>query len=130
MGGKPTPGVGFAMGLDRIALMLEPGFEASSQADVYVASAGDKARAYALTLAEDIRDARSGCKVIVNCGEGKFKSQLKKADNSGASLALILGDDEVDNGQVTIKHLRESGEQRLINTDELDGYLADYFSKE
>jgi len=130
VGGKPTPGVGFAMGLDRIALMLEPGFETGNQADVYIASAGDKARAYALALAEDIRDGESGYKVVVNCGEGKFKSQLKKADNSGASLALIVGDDEVDSGQVTIKHLRESGEQKLINTDELDRYLADYFSKE
>jgi histidyl-tRNA synthetase len=130
VGGKPTPGVGFAMGLDRIALMLEPEFESGVQADIYIASAGDKARIHALTLAEDIRDGQTGCKVVVNCGEGKFKSQLKKADNSGASLALILGDEEVEGGQVTIKHLRESGEQKSINANELDGYLADYFSKE
>jgi len=130
VGGKPTPGVGFAMGLDRIALMLEPGFEASNQADVYIASTGDKARDYALSLAEDIRDGRPDCKVVVNCGEGKFKAQLKKADNSGASLALIIGDDELECGQVSVKHLRESGEQKLINADELNGYLADYFSKE
>jgi len=130
VGGKPTPGVGFAMGLDRIALMLEPGFEASNQADVYIASTGDKARDYALSLAEDIRDGRPDCKVVVNCGEGKFKAQLKKADNSGASLALIIGDDELECGQVSVKHLRESGEQKLINADELNGYLSDYFSKE
>ena len=65
----------------------------------------------------------------MNCGEGKFKSQLKKADSSGASLALILGDDEVANGQVTIKHLRESGEQKLINSEELGTYLAEYYSR-
>lgn len=139
IGGKGTPGVGFAMGLDRLVLMLEPVFESSIQADVYIAAVGDGAREIALELAEDIRDLQlttvrlkalpSKIRVVVNCGEGKFKSQLKKADASGARLALILGDDEVDSGQVTIKHLRESGEQKRINSKELGSYLAGYFSR-
>ncbi len=134
IGGKGTPGVGFAMGLDRLALMLEPGFESSKQADVYIAAVGDDARETALVLAEDIRDLQlttlqAKIRVVVNCGEGKFKSQLKKADSSGASLALILGDDEVSNGQVTIKHLREPGEQKLINSEELATYLTEYYSR-
>lgn len=130
IGGKPTPGVGFAMGLDRIALMLEPGFECREQAEIYIASVGEEARLFALTLAEDIRDSCTGRRVVVNCGEGKFKSQLKKADASGASIALILGDEEVASGQVTVKHLRESGEQKSINSEKLGEYLADFFSKE
>jgi histidyl-tRNA synthetase len=130
IGGKSTPGVGFAMGLDRIALMLEPDFEGREQAEIYIASIGDKARSYALILAEDIRDDCPGRRVVVNCGEGKFKSQLKKADASGASLALILGEDEIASGQVTVKHLREAGEQKSINSEKLGNYLAEFFSKE
>jgi histidyl-tRNA synthetase len=118
------------MGLDRIALMLEPDFEGREQAEIYIASIGDKARSYALMLAEDIRDDCPGRRVVVNCGEGKFKSQLKKADASGASLALILGEDEIASGQVTVKHLREAGEQKSINSEKLGNYLAEFFSKE
>lgn len=130
IGGKPTPGVGFAMGLDRIALMLEAEFQGARQAEIYIASVGGEARSFALMLAEDIRDDCPARRVVVNCNEGKFKSQLKKADASGASLALILGEDEVASGQVTVKHLREAGEQKSINTEELGKYLAEFFSKE
>ncbi len=129
IGGKPTPGVGFAMGLDRIALMLEADFQGREQAEIYIASVGDKAREFALTLAENIRDSEEGYRIVVDCSEGKFKSQLKKADASGARLALILGEDEVANGQVTVKQLRESGEQRSIDSDELENYLADFFRR-
>ena len=130
IGGKPTPGVGFAMGLDRIALMLEAEFQGARQAEIYIASVGGEARSFALMLAEDIRDDCPARRVVVNCNEGKFKSQLKKADASGASLALILGEDEIASGQVTVKHLREAGEQKSINTEELGKYLAEFFSKE
>jgi histidyl-tRNA synthetase len=130
IGGKPTPGVGFAMGLDRIALMLEPDFQGAKQAEIYIASVGDEARSFALMLAEDIRDDCPDRRVVVNCSEGKFKSQLKKADASGASLALILGEDEIASGQVTVKHLREAGEQKSINSEKLGNYLAEFFSKE
>jgi histidyl-tRNA synthetase len=118
------------MGLDRIALMLEADFQSVPQAQIYIASVGNQARSFALMLAEDIRDDCPARRVVVNCGEGKFKSQLKKADSSGASLALILGEDEIASGQVTVKHLRESGEQKSINTEELGLYLADFFTKE
>lgn len=130
IGGKSTPGVGFAMGLDRLALMLEPNFGGGRQTDVYVAAVGDNARERALLLAEDIRDLSPSITVLVNCGGGKFKSQLKKADASGASLALILGEDEVANGQVTVKHLRESGEQKLISSDGIGKYLTENLQKE
>ena len=134
IGGRRTPGVGFAIGLDRLELMLEADFESSRQADVYIAAVGDSAREIALEMAEGIRDMelttlQSKIRVVVNCGEGKFKSQLKRADASGADLALILGDDEVASKQVTVKHLRESGEQEQIKTEELGTYLAEYFSR-
>ena len=130
LGGKPSPGVGFAMGLDRLSLMLAEKMESSKDADVYVVSQGNAARATALRLAESIRDQLSGEKVVVHCGDGKFKSQMKKADASGADLALVLGEDEVAAGTVSIKSLREGGEQSTISQETLAQYCLDYFSKE
>ena len=130
LGGKPSPGIGFAMGLDRLSLMLAEKMESLKDADVYVVSQGNAARATALRLAESIRDQLSGKKVIVHCGDGKFKSQMKKADASGADLALVLGEDEVAAGTVSIKSLREGGEQSTISQETLARYCLDYFSKE
>ena len=130
LGGKPSPGIGFAMGLDRLSLMLAEKMESSKDADVYVVSQGDAARATGLRLAESIRDQLSGKKVVVHCGDGKFKSQMKKADASGADLALVLGEDEVAAGTVSIKSLREGGEQSTISQETLAQYCLDYFSKE
>jgi histidyl-tRNA synthetase len=130
LGGKPSPGIGFAMGLDRLSLMLAEKMESSKDADVYVVSQGNAARGTALRLAESIRDELLGKKIVVHCGDGKFKSQMKKADASGADLALVLGEDEVAAGTVGIKSLRESGEQSTISQDTLAQYCLDYFSKE
>jgi len=130
LGGKPSPGIGFAMGLDRLSLMLAEKMESSKNADVYVVSQGNAARATALRLAESIRDELLGKKIVVHCGDGKFKSQMKKADTSGADLALVLGADEVAAGTVGIKSLREGGEQSTISQDTLARYCLDYFSKE
>ena len=130
LGGKPSPGVGFAMGVDRLSLMLAGKMELSKDADVYVVSHGNAARATALRLAESIRDQLSGKKIVVHCGDGKFKSQMKKADASGADLALVLGEDEVATGTVGIKSLREGGEQSTISQETLTQYCIDYFSKE
>lgn len=130
LGGKPSPGVGFAMGIDRLSLMLAEKMELSKDADVYVVSHGNGARAKALRLAESIRDQLSGKKIVVHCGDGKFKSQMKKADASGADLALVLGEDEVAAGTVGIKSLREGGEQSTISQETLTQYCIDYFSKE
>ena len=130
LGGKPSPGIGFAMGLDRLSLMLAEKMESSKDADVYVVSQGNAARATALRLAESIRDQLSGKRVVVHCGDGKFKSQMKKADASGADLALVLGEDEVAAGTVSIKALREGGEQSTISQETLAQYCLDYFSKE
>ncbi len=91
---------------------------------------GEDARGFALILAEELRDASQEQRIIVDCSSGKLKSQLKKADASGAQLALIIGDDEIAGGQVTVKHLRESVEQKTIQTTQLVQYIAEFFSKE
>jgi len=128
VGGKPTPGVGFAMGVDRLALMLENITEPEAQADVYIASMGDRARRKALDVAELVRSALPNIKTVVHCGSGKFKAQFKKADSYQAAVTLVLGEDEVNNDQVGIKYLREDREQSTVNTAELTNHLIQYFS--
>ncbi len=130
LGGKPCPAAGFAMGLDRLALMMAHKSEVSAIADIYVVSQGKEARAGALRLAEKIRDEVSGVKVLVHCGDGKFKAQLKKADASGAQIALILGEDEMAAGTASVKLLRTSGEQSQVNQDDLVKYCMNHFGKE
>lgn len=106
-GGKPTPGVGFAMGVERLVLLLETlgviPAELNRPADLYVCAFGEPAELAALTLAEQLRSAIPGIRLLVNAGAGSFKSQFKKADKSGARFALILGEDEVANRVVGFK---------------------------
>ena len=115
LGGKTTPGVGFAMGMERLVLlMLETGaLDQSGQvlADVYAVAAGDRAQSTALAAVESLRDSLPGLAIVQHTGGGSFKSQLKKADKSGARVALIWGEDEVNAQTVTVKHLREGSGQ-------------------
>ncbi len=126
IGGKPTPAVGFAMGLDRVALMLVEleKMEASCDADVYIASTGEVPRRQALLLAERLRSDQPGLKIQVHCGDGKFKAQLKKADQSGARIALIIGEDEVACNEITVKHLRDDSDQYRVTPDKLSGVIV------
>ena len=128
VGGKPTPGVGFALGIDRLALMLESITEQAPQADIYIASIGEAARNKALEVGELVRDALPQIKTVVHCGGGKFKAQLKKADAQAARVTLILGEDEVANDEVGVKYLREDAEQTSVKTAELTNHLLRYFS--
>ncbi len=111
LGGKPAPACGFAMGVERLlALMAEVGVRApAAAADVYLVNVGEAAARFALQAGESLRDA--GLDVLMHGGGGGFKSQMKKADASGARHAVIIGDDEAAAGEVTVKPLRESGEQ-------------------
>lgn len=131
MGGKPTPGVGFAMGIERLVLLLETlekvPAELARQVDVYFCAFGESAELAALTLAERLRDELPGLRLLINAGAGSFKSQLKKADKSGALYALVLGEDEVGQRVVGIKPLRENGEQQSIGWDALGEHLAACF---
>lgn len=105
LGGRPTPGVGFAMGVERILeVMRECGYKNEEpDTELYVMHSGGESQVYAMTLGEMLRDG--GYDVIVHCGDGSFKSQMKKADASGATFALICGEDEVANNKVTIKRM-------------------------
>jgi histidyl-tRNA synthetase len=112
MGGKSAPAIGFGLGIERLLLLLEElGLQGPSQApDAYCVVGSDAAMPAAVKLAEELRAA--GVSVVMHSGGGSFKSQLKKADASGARFALILGDDEIAKGAVTVKALRDgSGTQ-------------------
>ncbi len=120
LGGKATPACGFAMGVERlIALIKECGGEPAAPApDVYVVHQGDAATRLAFRVAEGLRD--QGINALLHCGGGSFKSQMKKADGSGATFAVVIGDDEAASGEAQLKPLREEGSaQRKLKVDEL-----------
>lgn len=126
LGGKTTPAVGFGIGLERLVLLVQA-IEAipeklDQQADVFLVAVGD-VQNIAMQLAERIRDELPFVRLMVNCGGGNFKSQFKKADKSGADIALILGEDEAKNGKLTVKFLREEAEQQTLSFDEAIRWL-------
>ncbi|WP_459864255.1 histidine--tRNA ligase [Endothiovibrio diazotrophicus] len=126
LGGKPTPAVGFAMGLERLVAMLqEGGVEPPSAAPhAYLMAMGEGGLPAAMALAERLRDANPALRLMTHCGGGGFKGQMKKADKSGARVALILGDEERANGTVTVKDLRGEGGQQSLEQGKLTDYLA------
>jgi histidyl-tRNA synthetase len=123
LGGKPTPACGFAIGCERmILLMQEAGTKAASALLAYVVHDGDAATQLAWRAGEMLRDA--GANVVVNGGGGSFKSQMKRADASGARYALLIGADEAAANAVSVKPLREPGEQQTIPLNELRRVLS------
>ena len=128
LGGKATPGVGFAMGVERLVLLLETlellPAELNRAADVYVCAFGEAAELAALTLTERLRDELPGLRLLLNSGGGSFKSQFKKADKSGARYALILSYDELAGRVVGCKPLRDDSEQQSVAWDALAEHLA------
>jgi len=122
LGGKPTPACGFAIGVERMILLLrEVGETCADTPLAYVVHDGDAASRLAWRAGEMLRNA--GCNVIVNAGGGSFKSQMKKADASGARYALLIGSDEVVADAVSVKPLRETGEQRTVAFADLRAVL-------
>ena len=120
LGGKAAPACGFAMGIERlIALISDAGGAPVAPApDVYVVHQGDAASRLAFRVAEGLRD--QGISALLHCGGGSFKSQMKKADGSGATFAVIIGDDEALTGEAQLKPLREEGAaQRKLKVDDL-----------
>ena len=115
LGGKPAPGCGFAMGIERIlsALREKNGVAVAPPPDVYVAHQGAGAGQAALQAAEKLRDA--GWRTILHCGQGALKAQLRKADQSGASFAVIIGEDEISAAVVSVKPLRGQGDQTTVS---------------
>jgi histidyl-tRNA synthetase len=125
LGGRATPAVGFAIGLERLAAIFEAFNPDAAQqtADVYLVLVGDAAQREGLALAEALRDALPDRAIICNCGGGGFKAQFKRADRSGAYLAVVLGDDELAAGNVVIKPLRSDEQQQSVPRDDLVGVL-------
>jgi len=124
-GGRPTPAIGFALGLERlIGLLEETGPPRTAPAPhAYLIVASEAAVDAAIRLAEECRNHLPDLRLLMHCGGGSFKSQFKKADKSGAGFALILGDDELERGVVGMKPLREEGEQETVEWPALPGVL-------
>ena len=122
LGGKATPAVGFAMGMERLVLLLQsldlvPAV--SNNADLYLMPLGEAAELAAVSVAEQLRSALPGKRIVMHCGGGNLKKQLKRADKSGAAVGLLLGDDELASGQVTLKWLRADNPQQTVAITEL-----------
>jgi histidyl-tRNA synthetase len=116
LGGDPVPAIGWAMGQERVVeiMRLQQLVTAEGRPDVYLVLAGTAAEALGLGLAEQLRDALPGLKVEANCGGGSFKSQMKRADRSGARYAVIVGDDEAARQTAALKSLRDESGQREV----------------
>lgn len=128
LGGKPSKAVGWALGIERVISLLKKADLSikSHRADVYfIVDKGQETKRQAFTISESLRNSLNKVKLTVNCGDGSFKSQMKKADKSGARYALILGQDELSNNQVSLKNLRQREPQELINIDNLAEKLAE-----
>jgi histidyl-tRNA synthetase len=126
LGGKATPAIGFALGMERILALLEEQQEqAADSVDVYMMLLGDECELRGLQLAEQIREQCTDLKMITHCGGGSMKSQMKKADKSGAKIAIILAEDELQQSQVTIKYLREKKEQQAVAFDQLAAFISE-----
>ncbi|WP_373186495.1 histidine--tRNA ligase [Halopseudomonas sp.] len=127
LGGKPAPAVGFAMGIERLLLLIQTlgrvPAELSRQVDLYLVTQGEAAALAGFRLAEQLRDALPGLRLVVHCGGGSFKSQFKKADKSGALFALILGEDEAAAELIGLKPLRSDEQQENIGWHELPARL-------
>jgi histidyl-tRNA synthetase len=126
LGGEPTPAIGWALGIERVvALLKSAGIDAAGTAPaIYMVLSGERAEALGLALAERLRDALPGRGVIANMDGGSFKAQLKRADRSGATVALIVGDDEAARGVAALKWLRTGSAQEACAFDELPRRLA------
>jgi histidyl-tRNA synthetase len=126
LGGKPTPCVGFALGLDRLALMLEGQAVQGPLINIYGVSVGEAARGKMLVLAEQVR-THLGLSILVHAGAGKLKAQMKKADASGAEIALIVAEDELAQDAVSVRELRGEGGQALVQMSALIEQLQQRF---
>ncbi len=123
LGGKPVPAAGFAMGLERLLELVRDNLQPDHLPHVYLVLVGEITQQPGLVLAERLRDTIPGLRMLTHCGGGSFKSQFKKADKSGAKVALILGDEEISNNTISIKFLREDKPQKTVKQDVLSEWL-------
>lgn len=130
LGGHATSGVGFAMGLERLVLLVQEvnkSIPVKSAVDIYVVYQGEGTTLAAFQLAEKLRSELSHLSTMLHCSGGNFKKQFKRADKSGATLALVLGESEVQNNQVVVKHLLGAAEQQTIDVTNLIEHVKAQF---
>jgi histidyl-tRNA synthetase len=123
LGGKPIAAAGFAMGLERLIELAKKNLQPDYLPHVYLVLVGDQAKKSGLLLAERLRYEINGIRIVTHCGEGSIKSQFKKADKSGAKLALIIGEEELKEETVGVKFLREVKDQQVISQEEITEWL-------
>jgi histidyl-tRNA synthetase len=122
LGGKPTPACGFAIGIERIILLLEnTDFENDTHPDIYIVNLGNESRDKSFTIAENLRN--QNYKVTVNLDSASFKSQMKKADKSNATIALIIGEDELKNNIIQVKLIRKDGSQTEVKEKDILSFI-------
>jgi len=126
LGGRAAPAVGFAMGIERLLAVMQAqgSLPEATRADAYMVLMGDEPQQTGLVLAEKLRDQLPGLRLLTHCGGGGFKAQFKRADRSGAKVALVLGEDELARQQISIKYLREDVPQETIAITDLARRLA------
>jgi histidyl-tRNA synthetase len=124
IGGKPAPAIGFAMGIERLVALLQDagGAVVDEAQDVYLVHQGEAADRFAFTVAERLRD--HGFSVVHHCGGGSFKAQMRKADASGAHVAVIIGDDEAAAREASVKPLRAERAQIRVALERLPDSLS------
>jgi len=129
LGGRPTPAVGWAMGIERLVGLYEAcgGEPRIGKPDVYIVAVGETATGRGFELAESLRDALPAVQVELNLGGGSFKVQLKRADKSGAAFAIILGEEEVARGEAGLKPLRSEEDQINVPLDDLADTIGQHF---
>jgi len=127
IGGRPAPGIGFAMGIERLIELMRDRSTVTVP-DVYLVHQGETADRYAMTVAERLRD--DGFSVTYHCAGGSFKAQMKRADASGARIAVIVGDDEANAREASVKPLRDDREQTRVSLERLPEVLTDLLDAE
>ena len=129
LGGKDICGIGCAIGMERLTELVEVSVEKAenSQPKIYIVAVGEGAEIHASIMAETIRDENQNYAVEVNMDGGSFKQQFRRADKSGAELAIIVGEQEIEQGTVSLKPLKSDGEQKTVKQEELIGQLDKFF---
>ncbi len=130
LGGRRTPAIGFALGLERLLELCEKTDlkNTTSNIDAYLVMVGEQAQSKGFVLAQELRQQLPDLRLLMNCGDGSFKNQFKRADRSNAEIALILGDDEIKTQQIGIKFLRAESEQQTLPLTELVNFLQKIIS--
>lgn len=128
LGGRPTPAVGFAMGVERLLALMPESNERAAKPHVYMVLVGDAAQTFGIKIAESLRNTKQAWRVMVNAGGGSFKAQFKRADKSGATLALVIGESEVENDTVVVKPLLSNEDQQAVPLAALETKLEQYLA--